>query len=111
MICGKVLSSKATQHIRIVMLAETKISTISDHMSKAAKDNYVYNEELSLILSGLRKFNQMKDEIRTKSKSKIDDKTKLSLIKQDKEQAVEQFRSMLGNCTDERNEKRTGKRN
>jgi hypothetical protein len=47
-------------------------------------------------MSELNKFNQMKDEIRTKTKTKIDDETKHSLIKQGKEQAVEQFRNMFG---------------
>jgi hypothetical protein len=38
----------------------------------------------------------MKDEIRTKTKTKIDDETKQSPVKQGKEQAVEQFVNMFG---------------
>jgi hypothetical protein len=38
----------------------------------------------------------MKDEIRTKTMTKIDDETKQSLIKQGKEQAVEEFKNMFG---------------
>jgi dsDNA-specific endonuclease/ATPase MutS2 len=79
-----------------MMLAESKINTISDHISKALKDNHVSDDEFSLIMSELTKFNQMKDEIRTKTKTKIDDETKQSLIKQGKEQAVEQFKNMFG---------------
>jgi hypothetical protein len=76
---------------------------------KALKDNHVSDEEFTLILSELTKFNQMKDEIKTKTK--IDDETKQSLIKQGKEQAVEQFKNMFGknvrinvpeNCTRKR---------
>jgi hypothetical protein len=89
LICDKVLSIKARKHIRILMLAESKINTISDHVSKALRDNHVSDDEFSLIMSELTKLNQMKDEIRTKTKTKIDDETKQSLIKQGKEQAVE----------------------
>lgn len=38
----------------------------------------------------------MKEEIRTKTKSKIDDETKQLLIKQGKEQADERFKNMFG---------------
>ena len=96
LVCDKVLSVKARKHIRIMMLAESKINTIADHISKALKDNHVSDDEFSLIMSELTKFNQMKDEIRTKTKTKIDDETKQSLIKQGKEQAVEQFKNMFG---------------
>jgi hypothetical protein len=96
LVCNKVLSIKARKHIRIMMLAELKINTISDHISKALKDNHVSNDEFSLIMSELTKFNQMKNEIRTKTKTKLDDETKQSLNKQGKEQAVEQFKNMFG---------------
>ena len=96
LICDKVLSPKAKKHIRIKMLADAKLNTISDHISKALKDNTISDEEYTLILSELEKFIQMKDEIRTKNKSKIDDETKQSLIKQGKDQAVEQFRNLFG---------------
>jgi hypothetical protein len=79
-----------------MMLAVAKINTISDHVLRALNDNHVSDDELTPILSELDKFNQMKDEIRTKTKTKIDDETKQSLIKQGKEQAVEQFKNMFG---------------
>jgi hypothetical protein len=96
LVCDKVLLVKAQKHIRIMMLAELKINTIAGHVSKALKDNHVSDEEFALILSELTKFSQMKDEIRTKTKTKIDDEMKQSLIKQGKEQAVEQFKNMFG---------------
>lgn len=96
LVCEKLLSSKARKRMRIMMLTEAKINTISDHISKALKDNHVSYEEFSLIQSELSRFNQMKDEIKTKAKSKIYDETKQSLIKQCKEQAVEKFKNMIG---------------
>lgn len=50
LICDKVLPSKARKHIQIVMLAEAKIYTISDHISIALKDNHISDEEFSLTL-------------------------------------------------------------
>jgi hypothetical protein len=61
LVCHKVLLSKARKRIGIMMLTEAKINTISDHISKALKDNQVPNEEFSLILSELGKFNQNQD--------------------------------------------------
>jgi hypothetical protein len=95
-VCDKVLSLKARKHIRIMMLAESRINTISDLVSKALKDSHVSDDEFSLIMSELTKFNQTKNEIRTKTKIKIEDETKQSLIKQGKEQAVEEFKNMFG---------------
>jgi hypothetical protein len=95
LVCDKILSLKARKHIRVMMLAESKINTISDHVSKALKDNHVSDDEFSLIMSEMTKLNQMKDEIRTKTKTKIDDETKQSLIKQGNEQAVEEFKNMV----------------
>lgn len=78
------------------ILAEAKINTTWDHISKAFKDNDISDEEFTLILSELDKFNQITDEIRTKTKIKTDDETKQSWIKQGKEQAFEEFKNMLG---------------
>ena len=96
LICNKVLSSKAKKHLQIKLLAESKLNKINDHVSKALKDSLISDEEFTLILSELEKFYELKQEIRSKTKSKIDDETKQSLIKQGKEQAVEQFRNMFG---------------
>jgi hypothetical protein len=96
LVCNKVLLIKARKHIRLMMLAESKIHTISDHISKALEDNHISDEEFSLIMSELTKFNQMKNEIRTKTKTKTDDETKQSLFRQGKEQAVEMFKNMFG---------------
>jgi hypothetical protein len=48
------------------------------------------------VLTAVPGFANPKDEVRTKTKTKIDDETKQSLIKQGKEQAVEQFKNMFG---------------
>lgn len=65
----------------IKMLTDTKLNTISDHISKALKDHQISDEEYSLILSELKIFNQMKKEIRTKVKIGIGEETKLLIAK------------------------------
>ena len=95
LICDKALSSKAKKHYQIMMLAQSKLNTISDHVSKALQDNIVSDEEFTMILSELDKYHQMKEEIRSKTKTKIDDETKQSLIKQGKDKAIEEFQSMF----------------
>ena len=91
------LEMKAQKHDRIKVLADSKLNTISDHISKALKDNHVSDEEFSLILSEQTKFNDFKEQIRSNVKTKIDEQTKQSLINQGKEDAMKSFQNMLAN--------------
>jgi hypothetical protein len=50
---------------------------------------------LHWILSELDKFYKMKDEIRSKTTTKIDDETKKSLILEGKNKAIEEFQRMF----------------
>jgi hypothetical protein len=89
------LSMKAEKHEKIKTLAESKLNTICDHISKALKDNHISDDEFTLIMSELDKFLNMRDEIRMNTKTKIDEETKKSLINQGKEDAMKQFQTML----------------
>jgi hypothetical protein len=93
---NKKLVLKAEKHEKVKTLADTKLNTISDHISKALKDDEISDEEYSLILSELEKFNVMKEEIRSKIKVGIDEETKQSLIMQGREDAIKTFQNMLG---------------
>ena len=95
LICDKVLANKTKKHIQIQMLAEAKLNTINDHISKALKDGYISDDEFTLIISELDKFYTMRDEIRNKITSKIDEETKEQLIKQGMDKATEEYQSML----------------
>ena len=95
LICDKVLANKTKKHIQIQMLAESKLNTVNDHISKALKDGFISDDEFTLILSELDKFYTMRDEIRNKITSKIDEETKESLIKQGKDIATEEYQNML----------------
>ena len=67
---NKKLSIKAQKHERIKILAEANLNTISDQISKALNDGQISVEEFSLIMSELHKFQEMKNNIKSKSKEK-----------------------------------------
>ena len=77
---NKKLSLKAEKHEKIKVLAESKLNTISDYISKALKDGFISNNEYELILGELEKFKSMLEEIRTKVRGEIDEVTEESLI-------------------------------
>ena len=70
---NKKLSLKAEKHEKIKVLAEAKLNTINDHISKALTDGKVSDDEFTLILSELNKFSEMKGEIRRKARAYIND--------------------------------------
>src|SRR6218665_3528322 len=65
---SKKLVLKVAKHQNIKTLAEAKLYTISSLISKALVDDNISDEEYSLILNEFVKFNEMKEEIRSKSK-------------------------------------------
>lgn len=93
---NKKLTMKAEKHEKIKTLADAKLNTISDHISKALTDDQISDEEYSLILSELDKFHQMKEEIRSKIRVSIDEETKQSLIAKGREDAIASFQNMFG---------------
>jgi hypothetical protein len=59
----KKLALKAEKHGKIKTLADAKLNTINDHISKALTDDEISDQEFCMILSELEKFNNMKGEI------------------------------------------------
>jgi len=93
---NKKLSIKAEKHEKSKTLADAKLNTISDHISKALTDDQISDEEYSLILSELDKFNLMKEEIKSKTRVGIDEETKQSLIAKGREEAIASFQNKFG---------------
>lgn len=89
------LMHKAEKHEKIKVLAESKLNTIDDHISKALIDGFVDDSEFSMILCELKKFKEMKQELRVKTRSVIDEETKNTLIEQGRSDAVKKFRNCL----------------
>ena len=57
---GRKLQAKAKKHHQIRVLADSKLNTISDHISAALAYDKISDEEFCLILSEADKYNQMK---------------------------------------------------
>ena len=88
---SKKLLIKAKKHERIKILAEAKLNTISDHISNALNDGEVSSEEFAFIISELRKFQEMKNDIKTNTKEEISETIKNSYIEEGRRQAQESF--------------------
>ncbi|CAI9718280.1 Hypothetical predicted protein [Octopus vulgaris] len=75
------MMQKVEKHEKIKMLAEAKLNTIRDFVSKALTGNKVSGEEYTMILSELTKYYQMQEEVRSSTKKVIDNETRESLPK------------------------------
>ena len=92
---NKKFSAKAEKHERIKTLAVSKLNTISSYISKALVDNKISDEEFQLILSELDKYRELKEEVRRKSKKRMDYELQQSLIEQGGRKHVSLFASCL----------------
>ena len=82
------LQFKAKKHNEIKILAESKLNSMKDLISRALHDGQISEEEFKLILDDFEKYSKMKQEIRDK-KAEITDKQKKDLIQQGKAEAMD----------------------
>ena len=68
----KIFESKAKKHDKIKTLAESKLDSISNLVSKAIEDTHISHEEYQFILKEVEHYRVMKEQIRTKSKKVAD---------------------------------------
>ena len=88
---GRRLAVKAKKHDQVRVLAESKLNTISDHVSSALMDGRVSDEEFRLIIDELHKYDQRKSEIRAGARKAhaavaLDEETKNSLIQRGRDE-------------------------
>ncbi len=75
---SKRLSQKVSKHDQTAAMARSKVNSIRDLVSKALQDSVISDEEFSLILNEVEKFEALKLQIRQKSgKEKNVDMTKV----------------------------------
>ena len=67
------MSLKIENHEKIAMLAVSTLNTISSLISKALSDNTISDEEYSLILLEFETFTRMKEDLRIKSKTSLEE--------------------------------------
>ena len=62
------LSVKAKKHDEIMILAGSKLNSISAHISRALTDGQISDEEFRIVVDEVHKYTQMKAEIRDRAK-------------------------------------------
>ena len=62
---------RAEKHLKIKMLASSKLDTVASHISKALMDDHISDEEFKLIMGELDKYKAMKEEIRHDTRKKL----------------------------------------
>ena len=80
-VASKRLSHKVSKHEQTVSLAKAKVNTIHDLVSKALQDNAISDQEFSLILAEVEKFEKLKLEIRQKYQKETEKKLDMSQIR------------------------------
>ena len=80
---SKRLSHKVSKHEQTVSLAKAKVNTIHDLVSKSLKDNTISDQEFSLILSEVDKFEKLKQEIRQKNRKDTEKNLNMSQIRRE----------------------------
>ena len=79
-IFSKKATTKAEKHLKIRTLAAAKLDTIASHISKALMDDFISNEEFSLIMEEMNKYKALKEEVRSNTKKKLKTEDEESLI-------------------------------
>ena len=80
---SKRLSHKVSKHEQTVSIAKAKVNTIHDLVSKALKDNTISEQEFSLILSEVEKFEKLKLEIRQKNRKDTEKNLNMNQIRRE----------------------------
>ena len=73
----KKMSLKIDKNEKIAMLAVSTLNTISSLISKALTDDSISDEEYSLILLEFEMFTRMKEDLRIKSKTSLENTGKI----------------------------------
>ena len=94
-IVGRKTTTKAEKHLKIKILASSKLNTIASHISKAMMDNYISDDEFKLIMEEMNKYKAMKEEIRNNTKKKLKAEEEESLIERGRQEARESFRKLV----------------
>ena len=87
---NKKLRTKEDKHRKIQILAESKLNTIHDYVSKAMIDGYIDDKEFRLILEEVEKYRGMKEYLRKKMAK---ENTEKEFIERGREEMKKKFES------------------
>lgn len=90
------LQSKAKKHNAVETIAESKLNSITDLISKALSDGQISDNEFKMVLDELTKYNDLKDKTRLKHTG-LSEQEKDKLIQEGKEQALSAIQKNIKN--------------
>ena len=93
---------KQKKHDQIILLAQTKLESIQDIISKALTDGNISDLEFERILSELDRYRTLKQEVRNKAKKKsesITDEQREAILQQGREEGRNAFLKQIANTS------------
>ena len=93
---------KQKKHDQIILLAQTKLESIQDMISKALTDGNISDLEFERILSELDRYRTLKQEVRNKAKKKsesITDDQREAILQQGREEGRNAFLKQIANTS------------
>ena len=93
------LQPKVQKHDQIRVLAETKLDSVSDLVSKALIDGAVHHAEFQLILNEVGRYHTLKRDIRERRKKRLpelNEATKKELVARGREEARNSMLAKIG---------------
>ena len=93
---------KQKKHDQIILLAQTKLESIQDIISKALTDGIISDLEFERILSELDRYRTLKQEVRNKAKKKsesITDEQREAILQQGRKEGRNAFLKQIANTS------------
>ena len=89
------LMTKTQKHCNVQTIAESKLNSIKDIVSKALQDGEISEGEFKMVLNEMEKYSELKQEIKTTKNIEITDEEKKKLIKQGRMEAMNTIQKSL----------------
>ena len=89
------LMTKTQKHCNVQTIAESKLNSIKDIVSKALQDGEISEGEFKMVLNEMEKYSELKQEIKTTKNIEITDEEKKKLIEQGRMEAMNTLQKSL----------------
>ena len=89
------LMTKTQKHCNVQTIAESKLNSIKDIVSKALQDGEISEGEFKMVLNEMEKYSELKQEIKTTKNIEITDEEKKILIEQGRMEAMNTIQKSL----------------
>ena len=89
------LMTKTQKHCNVQTIAESKLNSIKDIVSKALQNGEISEGEFKMVLNEMEKYSELKQEIKTTKNIEITDEEKKKLIEQGRMEAMNTIQKSL----------------